>query len=390
MEEARLFSRGFVLANLANLTFFTGVTTFFVLPVYMETLGASRADVGHVMGSFGLTSIFAIPLTGTLIDRFGRRPFMITGAALWGLTSLVFSTVDHFGPLLFVLRMAQGIAFAFAFVATNAMIADLAPPRALGRAISIFGTTTLVTHAVGPVVGEAMLHTLGFRALCLASVASACAAIVVYLAISEPTRLAPSPESRAGAGLLALTKRRGARSALVGGTASAIAFGATTNFMPIFVHSRGIASFSPFFTGYVIAAILVRLTGGGLGDRLGHRLVAAWALSALALIVGGFAAVHGVPLLVALALSFGVAHGWTYPALNALFLEGTPASARGRAMSLYNLSFNAGVTVATFAGGEIAERLGYSAMWLVMAALPFLGVVALVVDRPKAERAARE
>lgn len=378
-----MFSRGFVLANVANLTFFIGVTTFFVLPVHLEALGASRAQIGRVMGSFGLTSMLAIPLTGTLIDRFGRRPFMLLGGVLWALTSLSFSTVDRFGPILFALRMAQGVAFAFAFVATNAMVADLSPPRALGRAISIFGTTTLVTHAIGPVVGEAFLHTLGFRALCFASVASACAALVVYLVIPEPARPIASPDSRASAGLVALSMRPGAWSALVAGTASALAFGATTNFMPIFVHSRGLSSFSPFFTAYVVAAILVRLVSGGLGDRLGYRIVGASALTAFAIIVGGFASVHGMPLLVGLALAFGIAHGWTYPSLNALFLEGAPASARGRAMAAFNLSFNAGVTLAAFTGGEIAERFGYSAMWLVMATLPFLGVIALVLDRDR-------
>lgn len=384
MEEPRLFSRGFVLANAANLTFFTGVTTFFVLPVHLEALGASRADVGRVMGSFGLTSMVAIPLTGTLIDRFGRRPFMLLGAILWGLTSLWFSTVDRFGPILFVLRMAQGIAFAFAFVATNALVADLSPPRALGRAISIFGTTTLVTHAVGPVVGEALLHELGFRALCFASVASACAALVVYVLLREPPRPGASPDSRASAGLVALSMRPGAWSALVAGTASALAFGATTNFMPIFVHSRGIPSFSPFFTAYVVSAIFVRLVSGGLGDRFGYRTVGSWSLAAFAVVVGGFAKVHATPLLVGLALAFGIAHGWTYPSLNALFLEGAPASARGRAMALFNLSFNAGVTLAAFSGGEIAEHFGYSAMWLVMAGFPFLGVLALVIDRKRA------
>jgi predicted MFS family arabinose efflux permease len=33
-------------------------------------------------------------------------------------------------------------------------------------------------------------------------------------------------------------------------------------------------------------------------------------------------------------------------------------------MAVFNLAFNGGVTVAAFAGGEIAERLGYSALWL--------------------------
>lgn len=381
MDEPRLLSRGFVLANLANLTFFTGVTTFFVLPIHLEALGATRADVGHVMGSFGVTSVLAIPATGALIDRFGRKPFMLAGALFWGLSALAFSQVERFGASLYLLRMAQGASFSLAFVATNALAVEYAPAGAIGRAIAIFGTTTLVTHALGPTLGELMLGTVGFRTLCFASAGSAVAAMAVILAIDEPSRPPPSVGRSTTAGFGLLLRRPGAKGALFAGLTSALAFGAAMNFMPIFVRARGLSSVSPFFTGYVLSAILVRVVSGGLGDRLGHGRVGAAALTAFALVVGAFAFIHGKVLLVVLALAFGVAHGWTYPSLNALFLGGASASARGRAMALFNLSFNAGVTLAAFTGGEVAERFGYSAMWVLMAALPLLGVGGLLVDR---------
>jgi MFS family permease len=373
-----------VLANLANLLFFIGFTTFFVLPVHLESLGASRSEIGRVMGSFGVASVLAIPATGLFVDRFGRRPFLIAGALLWALAAALFSTVHELGPFLYVLRMVQGVAFALAFVATNGLIVDLAPRQALGRAISIFGTTTLATHAIGPALGELLLRTFGFRALCAQSAAGATAAIGIGLMIREAPR--PAPETKAQAtstGLLALSLRPGAWSALVGGVASALAFGTAMNFMPIFVKSRQLPSFSPFFTAYVLAAISVRLVAGGLGDRIGHRRVAAFALSVFALVVTGFSQVASTPMLVGLALAFGVTHGWTYPSLNALFLEDVPERARGRAMALFSLSFNVGVLLAAFTGGEIAERFGYSAMWQTMGALSVVGVVALWIDRAR-------
>jgi MFS family permease len=152
------------------------------------------------------------------------------------------------------------------------------------------------------------------------------------------------------------------------------------NFMPIFVHARGLPSFAAFFTAYVVSAIAVRLVAGSLGDRAGHRRVAAFSLLGLSGVVSALSLVHSTSLLVLLGLGFGVCHGWAYPSLNALFVAQAPAAARGRAMSLYNLSFNVGVTIAAFTGGEIAERFGYSAMWITMGGLASLGVLALVVD----------
>ena len=92
------------------------------------------------------------------------------------------------------------------------------------------------------------------------------------------------------------------------------------------------------------------------------------------------ALVHDTATLIVCALAFGLTHGVAYPAMNALFVEGAPARARGRAMALYNLSFNVGLTVAAFAAGEIAERAGYPVMWLTMGAAALLGAAALVVD----------
>ncbi|MBM4364341.1 MAG: MFS transporter, partial [Deltaproteobacteria bacterium] len=174
--------------------------------------------------------------------------------------------------------------------------------------------------------------------------------------------------------------RPGAWSALVGGTTSALAFGSTTAFLPVFVRERGLERFSPFFAAYVGAALLVRLLGGGLGDRLGYRRVAGVALVVFAAAVAAFPLVWSTPVLVGLALVYGTAHGLVYPSLNALFVAGVPESSRGRAMALFTLSFNVGVTTSAFAGGELAERLGFEALWLTMAALSLLGVIALVRD----------
>lgn len=383
-----LLSRGFVFANVTNLLYFIGTTIFFVLPVHLEHLGASRAEVGRVMGAFGIASMIAIPTLGIVIDRIDRRVFIVAGAAMWTAVAAVFSVVERLGFGFYVLRAAQGASFALAFVSANALILEVTPRSAMGRALSIFGTTTLTTHAVGPAIGEWILETFGFRSLCYASAAATGASALVALFIPKTEPL-PRPGSGAPAdiGFVALCLRKGARSALAGGLTSALAFGAAMNFMPIFVHSRGIESFSPFFTAYVIAAIGVRVVAGGLGDRLGYRRVALGALGAFSVIVAGFAAVQHTVTLVSLAFVFGIAHGWCYPSLNALFVTDAPANVRGRAMAAFNLSFNVGVTLAAFTGGEIAERLGYSAMWITMGALAFAGVIALVLDRNGARSA---
>jgi MFS family permease len=377
----RLFTRRFALATLANSIFFLGMTISFVLPVQLDALGASRAEIGHIVGSFGVASLIAIPATGALADRFGRRPFMLAGAALFTLVALAFSLVERLGPSIYLLRLCHGLAFSLAFVATNALIVDLAPAGSLGRAIAIFGTTTLVAHAVGPSLGEWIAGGYGFAAMWQAAAASSFVALVLFAVLGEARR-SRSPCDGAEPGLLRLGLRRGARGALIAGLATAVAFGTAIHFIPIFVRARGIPSHAPFFVGYVAAAVFVRIAAGGLGDRFGHRRVAALSAIAFSLSVVALALVRRSSELALIALGFGAAHGWAYPSMNALFVEGAPERSRGRAMALFNLSFNVGITIAAFAAGEIAERLGYSAMWLVMGTAAGLGAAALISDRP--------
>ncbi|MBX3127158.1 MAG: MFS transporter [Polyangiaceae bacterium] len=363
--------RALLLITAANFVFFMSVTSFFTLPVYLERLGASRAAVGQIMGTFGLASLLAIPLTGLWADRFGRRPLLVLGALLWALGAWGYSRVDALGPAIYALRLLQGVAFSLFFVSANAVVADLAPEGRLGRAIAVFGTTTLAAHALGPTLGELVIARAGFARLFQLSAIAGLLSLCGVFAVGETRR--PTPEGEAPVGVLALALRPGMRSVLLSAFAAAMAFGAAIHFMSVFVRAQGMTTHAPFFVAYVALAIGVRLALGGLGDRVGHRRVGALATLVFGVSVLGLSQVHGPAALAVVGACFGAAHGLAYPSLNALFLQEAGPSARGRAMASFNLSFNVGMTVAAFVAGRVAEHLGYGAMWTMMGVVAILG-----------------
>jgi hypothetical protein len=61
----------------------------FFLPLYSQALGASATEIGQLFAVFALMPILARPLVGRGTDRYGRRPFLLAGLALfvvaWGL-----------------------------------------------------------------------------------------------------------------------------------------------------------------------------------------------------------------------------------------------------------------------------------------------------------------
>jgi MFS family permease len=369
------------LATLANFFFFASVTSFFTLPVHLEALGAGRAEIGRVMGSFGAVSLWAIPLTGALSDRYGRRPFLALGAVLWCAAALGFVMVRDLGPLVYALRMLQGLGFSLVFVSTNALIVDLAPEGQLGRSIAIFGTATLAAHAVGPSVAEYVILHAAFVGLFIAAAVVGVLALVLFWPVGETGSRRDPTEARYST--LQMLRRPAALGTLWAAFSAACAFGAAIHFMSVFVRARGLGVHTPFFVSYVALAIFVRLVMGGLGDRIGHHRVAVVATFAFgcAVLTLGFAA-SPLALVLAGAL-FGGAHGMSYPSLNALFVGGVPASARARAMAAFNLAFNVGVTFAAFGAGELAERYGYATMWFVFGAVALSGALVAALDRPR-------
>src|SRR5262249_16681202 len=188
-------TRRFAFAMAANVIFFIGVTSFFSLPVHLAALDANRAQIGRIMGSFGIAALVATPLTGAWVDRFGRRIFMVSGAAAWAALSIGFVFVDRLSPAFYVLRLGQGFAFSLTFVATNAVIVDLAPPGTLGRAIGLFGATTLFSHAIGPSLGEWVARRWGFTRMFELSAAVSVLAAILFAFVADLARPAHDAES---------------------------------------------------------------------------------------------------------------------------------------------------------------------------------------------------
>ena len=89
--------------------------------------------------------------------------------------------------------------------------------------------------------------------------------------------------------------------------------------------------------------------------------------------------IEGVPGLALAGIAFGMGHGLLYPALNALVVDVSRQADRGKAMSLYNASFNLGVTLGAVVFGRVAEARGYDTMFVVAGLSVFLGLLFFLI-----------
>jgi MFS family permease len=370
-----LFTRGFTALLVAQASFGFSFASFFLLPKFLvNELDQGPAAVGRVMSAFYVTSVVLSPLMGAVVDRRGRRVFLIAGALVQAATAAAFVAVHEMGPAIYLLRLAQGVAFSMAFVAGSALAVDEAPPDRLALALGVFGLTFLANNAVAPAAVELVAARFGWdRVFAMSALAA-----LVCVALSLRIREAPRPAADVAIpSLFDVMRRPGALGigAVIG--LSGMTFGAMFTLHQPFALSLGIGPLRTFFVFYTLAAVTARLALGPFTDRLSHVRV-----SVAALALYGAAAFAMAELartgLAPIGAAFGLAHGIFYPTYNAVALEGSGPHERGKVMALFNAAFNTGVSTGTFALGLLAERAGYPPVFAVagLCAWLALGVLA--------------
>jgi MFS family permease len=374
----RLLTRSFAALLVAQAGFGWAFSSYFLLPKFLVAeLHAGPREAGLLTAAHNAAVVLLMPPMGALVDRFGRRRFLIAGALLMAAASLAFTTVDSFGPAIFTLRVLQALAFAMAFAAGSALAVDEAPPERVAQAIGFFGLTFLSMNAVGPVIVEAVSERAGWSAgFGLAAVgALACAVLSLRVRERAGVRSAEEPLS----GLLGVATRPSqlrisAVIALVGA-----AFSSLFTFNQLFAFDSGIERLRDFFVAYAIGAIGVRVAFGASIDRFGRRRAS---IASLAVYVGVALLAREIPRigLAPLGAGLGLAHGVFYPAFNAVAIERSGASERGKVMSLYQAAFQGGGAIGAFALGLLAESAGYPPIFTVSAACLALALVVLVLS----------
>ena len=161
---------------------------FVILPVfaiYAEQLrgGDNLTLVGVAIGAYGLTqAILQIPF-GWLSDRYGRKPVIYCGLAIFALGSFVAASADSiYGVILG--RVVQGAGAISA--AVIAMTADLTREEHRTKAMAMIGSTIGLTFALSLVVSPWLNHVIGVPGIfALTGVLSLLAVAVVYAVIPD-------------------------------------------------------------------------------------------------------------------------------------------------------------------------------------------------------------
>jgi MFS family permease len=159
----------------------------------------------------------------------------------------------------------------------------------------------------------------------------------------------------------------------------AVGYGSILTFLPLFAMEQGIDNPGLFFTAYGLTLIAAQFLAGRVSDRVGRFRVLVPAMVLLALAFPALALVQSLPLLLGVAVLYGLGFGSARATLNALMVDTVPAETRGMAMSVAYGSFDLGIGLGSYLLGWVAQVWGYQVMYGSVGVVCLLGVAAFAL-----------
>ncbi len=154
-----------MLAGLMALNAFAIDAMIPALPAIGDSLDVAQENhrqlvVIAYMAGFGSTQL----LWGPLADRFGRKPVLASGIALYALFALLAALAGSF-TLLIAARVLQGASAAVTRVLVVAMVRDLFQGEAMARMMSLVFMVFMVVPVLAPSIGQGILLFAPWRAI---------------------------------------------------------------------------------------------------------------------------------------------------------------------------------------------------------------------------------
>ncbi len=384
-----------VIANLFALLFLglaDNQTIAALLPALVKSFGIDVATAGLLVVVYALAAAVAAFFSGPLSDHYGRRRFLLAGAAFFALASWAAARSTTLHELLLA-RALTGLAAGTLSTCSVTFAADWFPYNVRGRAIGLISAAYFAAPVLGVPIAAQIADRFGWRRAFLFFAALAAATMLFTLTLPSE-RLTPEPSREklrtAARAFRSFLVRRDTAAALV------IAFlvsGGLVGFLTYIGQWLAASFHLPTRTiGWVFAlggivAVASAPLGGILSDRSSKRAVsiASNVLLAVALLLVPFLP-WGLGLLAVFALaSLGAA--FRQGPLTALMTEMVPPAQRGSFIALRNISSQIGIGATAYVGGVLFQRSGYAAVTALCALMTAAVVVLLAthIVEPRGE-----
>ncbi|MEB6560146.1 Bcr/CflA family multidrug efflux MFS transporter [Klebsiella aerogenes] len=373
--------KGF-LVWLGGLSVLGFLATDMYLPAFaaiQQDLNTSAASVSASLSLFIAGFALGQLFWGPLSDRYGRKPILLAGLAIFALGCLGMLWVRD-ATLMLVLRFVQAIGVCAAAVTWQAMVTDYYPAQRTNRIFATIMPLVGLSPALAPLLGSWLLVHLEWQAIF--ATLFAITLLLMLPAFRLKAVVKPAGETQQKLTFMALLRSREYSGNVLIYAACSASFFAWLTGSPFILHEMG---YGPTVIGLSYVPQTIAFLIGGYGCRAalqkwqGHQMLP-WLLVVFALSVAAtwLAGIQDHPSLVALMVPFcimAIVNGGIYPIVVAQALKPFP-QATGRAAALQNtlqlgLCFLASLLVSSLIATPLLTTTSVMLISIVLAGIGF-------------------
>ncbi|WP_318365419.1 purine nucleoside transporter PunC [Enterobacter sp.] len=367
---------------LAGLSVLGFLATDMYLPAFAVIQSDLQTPAAAVSASLSLfLAGFAVAQLawGPLSDRYGRRPILLAGLAIFAVGCLGMLWVRD-ATWLLVLRFVQAVGVCAAAVTWQALVTDHYPAERTNRIFATIMPLVGLSPALAPLLGSWILAHFSWQAIFATLFAITVVLMLPALRLKPVAKKVHS--TAAPLTFMTLLRSRTYRGNVLIYAACSASFFAWLTGSPFILSDMG---YSPAAIGlsYVPQTIAFLIGGYGCraalqkwqGKQLLPWLLVLYAASVIAVWAVGFMANVSLAALLTPFCVMAIANGAIYPIVVAHALQPFP-QATGRAAALQNtlqlgLCFLASLLVSTFIGTPLLTTTSVMALTVLLAGLGY-------------------
>lgn len=354
-------------------------------PALERALAADASSIQWTLASFFIGFAVGQVLYGPITDRYGRKPPLYAGLAIYVAASIGCAVAPS-ATALIVLRLIQALGACAAAVTARAMVRDLFEPREAARVFSTLMLVMGVAPILAPLAGSYILLAAGWQAIfvALAAFGLACLAAAAWLLPethagnpAHSLRLAPVLHDYARIAATPVFRHNVAASSLsIGGM---FAYITASPFVFIQFHGLSAQAYGWLFGANALGLILASQLNRKLLQRASPRRIvvgamAVQALAGLALLAAAWSGAGGVRSLAVLLFLYIACLGVILPNTAAAALAPFSRQAGSASALLGTLQFGVAGLISAIVGAVHAQ----SAIPMA-AAIALCGMAALAI-----------
>ena len=358
-----------------------------LLPQRIVDLDGDGRNAGYLASMFAIAYILLQMPAGIMADKFGFKLFLVLGYLLCSLAGLCFY-FSASSAAIFLSRIVQGAGEAPIWALAPAML-SVKYPHNKGAVMGAYNAVLHIGLTAGPILGVHLAGIWRPESLFLLYACACLAGALLICLLAEDVRSKDAlANSLNFSGILNLSRRPEALSALLGITLYGAGYGIFLTSIPVYLRQeKGVspAHVGAFFSLFYVAISLSQIAAGKLSDKFGSGvfMVLGLLFASLGLAIAPFLNFSGtLAMLTAASLGLGV-----FYLSSMIFLNETVSEAlKGTISGAYYLFWGIGMFFGPPMLSELSARAGFD-ISLISYAILLLAASAFIAVRLRLRRA---